>query len=295
MKSTDGGANWALMDQWYPSTTTISAIAINPQNHNNLFASTQEKVYKSLDGGSTWTALADIAGGNTHIVIDPQMPSTVYVICAKGEYDGSSDDGRGNPRKRSALTTIFEGVAKTTDGGATWRSSNNGLPAAHWVPYSTAIHPTNTGTLYTGSAMGLYKTFDGGANWILIGPFMNSWRVSLSPDGGTLYVGLTGGARSDAFVCKLNPTGAALLYSTYLGGMGDDTGSAIAVDANGNAYVTGWATSRDFPTAGKALQPALSPSMNVFLAKLSPTGATLDFSSLLGGSGTDTRSTAAAT
>ncbi|HJQ26930.1 MAG TPA: SBBP repeat-containing protein [Blastocatellia bacterium] len=293
MKSTDGGATWTLKDQWYPSNTTIAAIALNPKDHLNLFAATQEKVYKSLDGGNNWTELADIAGGNTRIVIDPQTPSTVYVICVKGEYDDASDDGRGNPRKRSALTTIFEGVTKSTDGGATWHSSNKGLPPGHWVPYSTAIHPTNTGTLYTGAANGLYKTVDGGANWELVGPFMNSWRVTLSPDGSTLYVGLIGGPRSDAFVCKLNPTGTALLYSTYLGGMGDDTGSAIAIDASGNAYVAGWSASRDFPTAGAALQPPPAPGstgMNTFLARLSPTGATLDFSAILGGSGTDTPS-----
>jgi len=290
MKSTDGGANWTLNDQWYPSTTTLAALAINPKDHLNLFAATQEKVYKSLDGGNTWTALADIAGGNTHIVIDPQTPSTVYVICVKGEYDSSSDDGRGNPRKRSALTTIYEGVTKSTDGGATWNAFNNGLPKGHWVPYSTAIHPTKTGTLYTGAANGLYKTVDGGANWVLVGPFMNSWRVTLSPNGSTLYVGLIGGSSSDAFVCKLNPTGTALIYSTYLGGLTDDTGTAIAVDASGSAYVTGWAMSRDFPTVGAAMQAVPAPGMNTFLARLSPTGATLDFSVMIGGSGTDTPS-----
>ena len=43
----------------------------------------------------------------------------------------------------------------------------------------------------------------------------------------------------DAFVTKLNATGSALVYSTYLGGRGDDSGSGIAVDSSGNAYVTG--------------------------------------------------------
>ena len=58
-----------------------------------------------------------------------------------------------------------------------------------------------------------------------------------------------GGGDSDAFVTKLNPTGTALVYSTYLGGDSDDQGMAIAVDSAGNAYVTGGTGSTNFPTA----------------------------------------------
>jgi hypothetical protein len=63
-----------------------------------------------------------------------------------------------------------------------------------------------------------------------------------------------GGGNSDAFVAKLNPTGTALVYSTYLGGTGYELGYGIAVDAAGNAYVTGTTWSTDFPTAAGALQ-----------------------------------------
>ena len=58
-----------------------------------------------------------------------------------------------------------------------------------------------------------------------------------------------GGGNGDAFVTKLNAAGSALVYSTYLGGSGDDAGSGIAVDSSGNAYVTGHTTSTNFPTA----------------------------------------------
>src|SRR5260370_33930220 len=68
------------------------------------------------------------------------------------------------------------------------------------------------------------------------------------------------GARS-SFVTKLNPTGSALVFSTYLGGSGTEfsgfgRGNTIAVDANGNAYVTGTTTSGDFPTTLGAFQAA---------------------------------------
>ncbi len=64
-----------------------------------------------------------------------------------------------------------------------------------------------------------------------------------------------------AFVTKLNAAGSALVYSTYLGGSGDDFGSAIAVDSSGNAYVTGFTDSINFPTAN-ALQPAFGGGYN---------------------------------
>src|SRR5712692_7464931 len=57
------------------------------------------------------------------------------------------------------------------------------------------------------------------------------------------------GGVKDAFVAKLDPTGSTLIYSTFLGGSAQDSGSAIAVDSSGNAYVTGFTRSTNFPTA----------------------------------------------
>ena len=89
----------------------------------------------------------------------------------------------------------------------------------------------------------------------------------------------------DVFVTKLDPTGSALVYSTYLGGSGSDAGSDIAVDAAGNAYVTGATQSPDFPTAG-ALQ-TYGGETDVFVTKLGSTGSTLVYSTFLGGSDVD--------
>ena len=96
-----------------------------------------------------------------------------------------------------------------------------------------------------------------------------------------------GGGSADAFVTKLNPTGSALVYSTYLGGSSDDSGAAIAVDASGNAYVTGSTQSSDFPTTVGAFQPGLGGFVDAFVTKLDPTGAALLYSTYLGGSGFD--------
>jgi hypothetical protein len=89
---------------------------------------------------------------------------------------------------------------------------------------------------------------------------------------------------TDAFVAKLNPSGTALVYSTYLGGGGADIGRGIAIDAQGNAYVTGHTTSTDVPTTPGVLN-AIGGSG--FAAKLDPAGARLVYSTYLpaGGDG----------
>lgn len=103
----------------------------------------------------------------------------------------------------------------------------------------------------------------------------------------------------DAFVSKLNASGSALIYSTYLGGKGDDDGNAIAVEA-GNVYVAGRTNSANFPTAHpfqsrlgggvcryEFLSRGQAPCFDAFVAKLSTSGSKLVYSTYLGGKGTD--------
>src|SRR5207244_3352497 len=91
------------------------------------------------------------------------------------------------------------------------------------------------------------------------------------------------GGNADGFVAKLNPTGSALVYSTYLGGSGDDDSGGIAVDAQGNAYVTGRTTSSNFPTTAGAFQTTFGGDSDAFVTMLNPTGSALVYSSYLGG------------
>jgi uncharacterized protein (TIGR03437 family) len=87
-------------------------------------------------------------------------------------------------------------------------------------------------------------------------------------------------------VAKLNAAGSALVYATYLGGTAGDAAYSIAVDPAGNAYVTGSSQSADFPTTPGAFQTKL-PAQNgaAFVAKIAASGASLVYSTFLGGSG----------
>ncbi len=97
----------------------------------------------------------------------------------------------------------------------------------------------------------------------------------------------TFGGAGDAFVLKLKSDGSGLAYSTFLGGNLADACQAIAVDSQGNAYVAGPTSSANFPTKN-ALQPALAGGQDIFVTKLSPDGASLVYSTYLGGGGLDT-------
>ena len=100
------------------------------------------------------------------------------------------------------------------------------------------------------------------------------------------------GGKSEAFVTKFLPNGAGLVYSTFLGGSGDDVATSIAVDSHGNAFVSGYTDSVNFPTQSP-LQSACQKdstgacSQDAFLAVMNSSGSALKFSTYLGGTGAD--------
>ena len=95
------------------------------------------------------------------------------------------------------------------------------------------------------------------------------------------------GGKDDAFITKISASGSELVYSTYLGGSGEDSGRGIAVNLQGEAYVAGITNSQDF-NVRNALQPAIAgPGEDAFIAKINASGTNLIFSTYLGGSNID--------
>ena len=121
--------------------------------------------------------------------------------------------------------------------------------------------------------------------------------VSVDPQGNIYVAGgtasanfpvrsglqLKSGGGEDAFLTKFSSTGA-IVYSTYLGGAGNDNATAVVADASGAAYLTGGTSSPNFPVAN-AFQPTLGGGQDAFAAKIGPAGNTLLYSTYLGGSG----------
>lgn len=94
-------------------------------------------------------------------------------------------------------------------------------------------------------------------------------------------------AGGDAFVTKLNPAGSALVYSTFLGGTGNDSGEGIVVDEGGNAYLSGYTDSADFSTTMGALDTSFGGGLDGFVARLNAAGSALVFATYVGGTGFD--------
>jgi hypothetical protein len=93
------------------------------------------------------------------------------------------------------------------------------------------------------------------------------------------------GGNGDAFVSKINSTGTALIYSTYLGGSGYDYAAALAVDSTNAVWITGDTTSANFPVLNAA-QPAFGGATDAFVARMDASGV-LQFSTYLGGTAGD--------
>ncbi|MEW6668788.1 MAG: SBBP repeat-containing protein [Thermodesulfobacteriota bacterium] len=97
------------------------------------------------------------------------------------------------------------------------------------------------------------------------------------------YLGAHQGGESDVFITKFSPAGDTLAYSTYLGGSGNEAGSAIKVDGSGNAYVVGFTISNNFPTLNAYQGSFQGGARDAFVTKLSPAGNSLLYSTYLGG------------
>ena len=143
-----------------------------------------------------------------------------------------------------------------------------------------------------GSAL-VYSTYLGGSKsdegrGIAVDAAGNAYVTGVTRSNDFPRVNALQGRRgeADAFVTKIKPDGSAPVYSTYLGGRGNDFGSGIAADAAGNAYVTGYTTSPSF-TSANAIPVPYDGNYGAFVTKLNADGSAFVYSTFLGGSGAD--------
>jgi len=146
------------------------------------------------------------------------------------------------------------------------------------------IDPLINSTFLGGSSIdsGGSIALDTSENVYLTG-WTNSTDFPVSP--GAYDTSHNGG--NDVFIAKLNAAGDALVYSTFLGGSNDDQGFSIAVDLNGNAYITGVTLSGDFPVTPGAYNSTYGGGQDAFVTKLNAAGDSLVYSTFLGGSRDD--------
>ena len=183
----------------------------------------------------------------------------------------SSDFPTANPFQPSNGSTIL------ADGGANAFVTKLN-PAGSALVYSTYLGGNNTdyghGIAVNSSGSAYVTGMTESTNFPTANPFQASNASTNIANGG-----------GNAFVTKFNASGSALVYSTYLGGSNTDSGLGIAVDSFGNAYVTGYTNSTNFPTENPI--QTYQGGNDAFVAELNATGAALVYSTHLGGSNHD--------
>lgn len=211
------------------------------------------------------------------LLIDPVLSDSTYL-----GGTGSEQGPFGGPRiaTDSAGNAYITGITESPD-----------FPRVNALPFAFSGSPIVFVTKLNAAGSMVYSTYLGAASTAVIAADSSGnayvTGTTTSPDFpkvNALRSTLAGG--SDVFVAKLNATGAALIYSTLIGGAGDDTGNGVAVDSGGNAYITGGTTSINFPVVN-ALQPSPAGNGDAFVLKLNASGSALLFSTFLGGTGSD--------
>jgi hypothetical protein len=198
-------------------------------------------------------------------------------------------DGSGN----AYITGITDSITGITDSNDYYTT-----PGAFQTTYGgglgdvfvTKINSTGTALIYStyigGSDedVGLGIAIDGAGNAYITGSTVST-DYDITP--GAFQTTYGGGTYGDAFVTKLNSTGTALIYSTYIGGSDGEYGHAIAIDGTENAYITGNSSSTDYPITPGAFQTTNEGYSDVFVTKLNSMGTALIYSTYIGGSNGD--------
>jgi hypothetical protein len=260
---------------------TVRGFAVAPDGHAYVLGET-----RSADFPIAGTPFQPLPGGPSRdgfvTKVDPSGATLVYstYFGGAGEWGfvrALALDGAGHVYITG--TSVSPAFPPTTPGVV------QPLHAGHPDVFVTKLSPDGSSLVYStyvggalGGETGLGIAVDAGGHAYVVG----STDSADFPVAGALQPVRPGGI--DGFVAKLSPSAGALVYSTYLGGTGVDYPMSVVVDAAGHAHVMGNTTSSDFPVADP-VQAAPAGGVDLFVAKLAPSGAALVYSTYLGGSG----------
>jgi photosystem II stability/assembly factor-like uncharacterized protein len=225
-KSIDAGGSWTPVNEGLPAKSAITALAIDSQNPQILYASAGLTLFKSSDAGATWNSTALSLWKGTSIsalTIDPQNTSTLY----------------------AATSSVPGGLWKSVDGGASWRGlSPSPGPAVTPTVYVVAVSPKNSQTLYAATNLGVITSADGGENWQFLASGIGAiYGLVIDPKHeNTLYAGGPGGLFQigpptvTAIGFDVTVVSGGGSYTAIIGGLnlGDDTTFDLQLRAPGS-------------------------------------------------------------
>jgi hypothetical protein len=279
-------------------------------------------VYSTYVGGTALDRGTGIAvnpsNGRAWVTGVTQSTDFPVVNAFQGTLGGSNQDGFLLTLSADGSTLVlssFVGGENNSDAGNAVAVDGNGdayvvglmrSDSLGFTPPAGGLQPTRTGgndafVLKVTAAGALdYFTYlgggsadqafdvavDGAGNAYVTGVTSSSTFLSASGDGSFGTFDATGSGTSDGFVVKLGPDGDDLMHGSFVGGDAEEDGNGIAIDGDGNAYLTGSTTSGNFPTVGTPFQSAQG-SLDAFVTKVNAAGDALVFSTYLGGTADD--------
>jgi aldose sugar dehydrogenase len=216
------------------------------------------------------------------LVIDPTLVYSTYL-------GGSGDDSGSSIAIDTSGNVYIAGTTASTNfptHGPAY-PNNKGLSDI----FVTKIDSTGSNIVYStyigGSGLDRADgiTLDSSGNAYVVGR-VGDTSVDFPTTPGSLAPTYRGGD-FDGVVFKLNAAGNNLVYSSFIGGEDNDSTEGIAVDSAGNAYLTGGTRSSGFPVKSSGFQSFRAGDTDAYLTKLDPSGSTVLYSTMLGGSATD--------
>lgn len=305
----------------YPTTPGAYDVTLNGSSDCVIYklnSSGTSLIYSTYVGGSGFDHYVSIEidqltnevylVGTTESANFPTTPGAYQTTYAGGAYDvivaklnsngnaliystfvGGSINDQGTDMKIDSLGCAY--VTGQTSGGfditpGVYQTAYGGNV---WDAFAFKLNPTGSSLIFSTYLGGTGANRGGG---IAIDQNLNIYLHGMTDSGFPTTPGAAqtayGGGSNDSFVAKLNPSGTSLIYSTYLGGGGDDYERApMEVDNSGQAYVTGLCQG-GFPTTAGAFDNTYNGgSYDVYVTKVNKTGTALMFSTYLGGTGTD--------
>ncbi len=212
------------------------------------------------------------------LVIDPELIYSTFIGGdARDGGSGIAVDSSGNAYivgcTQSSNFPVTAGAFQTNYGGVFVTKLSADGKALRYSTFLGSNTPKSWGAgIVIDSVGNAYITGRASANFpVTIGAYQTKLK----------------GAAAEAFVAKLSANGKSLLYSTYFGGSGGGGAIGIAIDSNGNAYIAGATSSVDLPLTAGAVQRVLAGNGDTFVAKFSPDGKSLLYSTYVGGSDYD--------
>jgi hypothetical protein len=247
-------------------STSSSDFPTTPGAFQTTFAPGYENVFitKLNAAGSALPYSTYLGGGGEEGVFQPEG---IAVDASGAAYVTGWTSSSNFPTTPGAFQTTFSGESGDSDAFITKLNATGSA-----VVYSTYLGEIDVGGFAPGGI-----ALDALGNAYVTGSTSSSNFPTTPGAFQTTY----GGGLVDGFITKLNAAGSTLLYSTYLGGNGDDWSTGIATDASGNAYVTGTTSSSDFPTTPGALQTTFGGYADVFITKLNAAGSAVAYSTYL--------------